>query len=115
MSNAKRIAQELGDIPLDDAWLQAEIARLRKPRFMPLEQAIKLHEWLDGKRKSRRSCRVVGESRTGKTAACEAYFLRHKPLQEFGKKPIVPVVYIEPNTKCGPKDRLLSKLCDKYF
>lgn len=104
MSNAKRIAQDLGDIPPDDAWLQAEIARLRKKTIMPLEQVSKLHEWLDGKRKSRQSCRVVGESRTGKSVACEAYFYRHKPQQEVGKKPIVPVVRIQPPQKCGPKE-----------
>jgi len=62
------------------------------------------HDWLEGKRKSRQCCRVVGESRTGKTIACNAYRLRHKPIQETGKPPIVPVVYIEPPQDCGSID-----------
>ncbi|OYE04982.1 transposase [Nostoc sp. 'Peltigera membranacea cyanobiont' 232] len=98
------IAQQLGGVKLDDEWLQAEIARLRSKSIVPLEQVKKLHEWLDGKRKARQSCRVVGESRTGKTVACDAYRLRHKPLKEIGRPPIVPVVYIEPNQKCTSKD-----------
>ena len=46
----------------------------------------------------------MGESRTGKSVACESYFYRYKPQQEIGKKPIVPVVYIQPPQKCGPKE-----------
>ncbi|MGK7958103.1 MAG: TniB family NTP-binding protein, partial [Crocosphaera sp.] len=52
----------------------------------------------------RQSCRVVGESRTGKTIACNAYRLRHKPIQTPGKPPIVPVVYIQVTQECGAKD-----------
>ncbi|MEH2172545.1 TniB family NTP-binding protein [Nostoc sp.] len=54
--------------------------------------------------KARQACRVVGESRTGKTAACDAYRYRQKPQQEVGRPPIVPVVYIQPPQKCGSKD-----------
>jgi len=71
---------------------------------MPLEHVHKLHDWLDGKRQSRQSCRVVGESRTGKSVACEAYFHRNQPKQEVGKKPVVPVICIQPPQKCGPKE-----------
>jgi len=49
--------------------------------------------WLDEKRKARQSCRLVGESRTGKTVACEAYTFRNKPKQEGKQAPTVPVVY----------------------
>ena len=104
MTQAKELADALGNVQPDDALLQAEIARLRKKTVMPLEQVSKLHDWLDGKRKSRQSCRVVGESRTGKSVACEAYFHRNKPQQETGKKPIVPVVCIQPPQKCGSKE-----------
>jgi len=104
VTQAKALAQELGDIVPDDAWLQAETTRLRKKTIMPLAQIGRLHEWLDGKRKSRQSCRVVGESRTGKSVACEAYLHRNKPQQETGKKPIVPVVCIQPPQKCGSKE-----------
>lgn len=57
-----------------------------------------------GKRQAKQSCRVVGESRTGKTIACNAYRLRHKPIQNPGKPPIVPVVYIQIPQECGAKD-----------
>jgi DNA transposition AAA+ family ATPase len=104
MTQAQEWAAVLGESQLTEAGLQAEIDRLRKKTLMPLDQVSKLHDWLDGKRKSGQSCRIVGESRTGKSSACEAYFYRNKPQQETGKKPIVPVVYIQPPQKCGAKD-----------
>lgn len=104
MVQAKEWAAVLGDSKPDEDWLQAETARLRKKTILPLEHVSQLHDWLDGKRKARQSCRIVGESRTGKSIACEAYFYRNKPQQEKGKKPIVPVVYIQPPQKCGSKE-----------
>jgi len=104
MKEAQKIAQQLGEVKTDEKWLQAEIARLKTKSIVPLQQVKTLHEWLDGKRKARQSCRVVGESRTGKTVACDAYRYRHKPQQELGKPPIVPVVYIQPPQKCGAKE-----------
>lgn len=104
MTQAQELATTLGDCQPTDAQLEAEINRLRKKTIMSLDHVSRLHSWLDGKRKSRQSCRVVGESRTGKSIACEAYFYRNKPQQETGKKPIVPVVYIQPPQKCGAKD-----------
>jgi DNA transposition AAA+ family ATPase len=101
---AKSIAQQLGEFKTDEQWLQAEIARLNKSSILPLEHVRDLHGWLDEKRKARQSCRLVGESRTGKTVACEAYTLRNKPKQEGRQTPIVPVVYIMPPSKCGAKD-----------
>lgn len=104
MTQAQEIAQKLGDLNPDEQWLQMEIARLNRQSIVPLEHIRDLHEWLDGKRKARQSCRLVGESRTGKTVACEAYTLRNKPIQQGRQTPIVPVVYIMPPTKCGSKD-----------
>jgi len=104
MTEAKSIAQELGEFKTDEQWLQAEIARLNKSKFVSLEHVRDLHGWLDEKRKARQSCRLVGESRTGKTAACVAYTLRNKPKQEGRQAPTVPVVYIKPSSKCGSKD-----------
>lgn len=101
---ARELAEILGESKSDAGWLQAETDRLQKKTILPLEHVSRLHDWLDGKRKARKSCRVVGESRTGKSIACEAYFYRNKPQQEIGKKPIVPVVYIQPPQKCGPKE-----------
>lgn len=82
MVQAKELAEALGESQPDPAWLQSEINRLRKKTIMPLGHVSQLHDWLDGKRKSRQSCQVVGESRTGKSVACESYFYRHKPQQE---------------------------------
>ncbi len=47
---------------------------------------------------------MVGESRTGKTVACNSYHLRHKLKQEVGKPPQVPVVYLQVPQECGAKD-----------
>ena len=77
---------------------------MRGKNFVPLEPAKVLHNWLEGKRQSRLSGRVVGESRTGKTMGCDAYRLRHKPKQEHGKPPTVPVVYIQIPQECGARD-----------
>ncbi|MBD2497968.1 TniB family NTP-binding protein [Nostoc sp. FACHB-280] len=104
MTDAKAIAQQLGGVKPDDEWLQAEIARLKNKNIVLLQQVITLHDWLDGKRKARQSCRVVGESRTGKTVACDAYRHRHKQPKELGRPPFVPVVYIQPPQKCGSKE-----------
>jgi hypothetical protein len=68
------------------------------------EQVKTLHDWLDGKRQSRQSGRVLGESRTGKTMGCDAYRLRHKPKQEPGKPPQVPVAYIQIPQECSAKE-----------
>lgn len=72
MNEAKAIADKLGKIESDEEWVQKETARLNRKSTVALEHIKELHNWLDGKRKSRRSCRIVGESRTGKTVACEA-------------------------------------------
>ena len=101
---AQTVAQQLGDIQLNDEKLQTEIQRLNRKSFVPLEQVQVLHDWLEGKRLSRQSCRVSGESRTGKTIACDAYRLRHKPKQERGQPPIVPVAYIQIPQECGSKE-----------
>jgi hypothetical protein len=103
-TEAENVAQQLGNIDRADTNLQAEIERLRKRSFVQLEQVKKLHDWLEGKRHSRQSCRVVGESRTGKTMSCNTYRLRHQPIQEVGKPPIVPVVYIQPPQECPARE-----------
>ncbi len=101
---AQEYADDLGKIELPNESIQKEIARLRCKNIVLLQQVEHLHNWLEGKRKSRQSCRIVGESRTGKTIACESYKLRHKPKQETGKPPIVPVINIQPPQECGSRD-----------
>jgi len=102
-TEAENIAQQLGEIKPQDE-VQAEIERLRGRSLVQLEQVKQLHDWLEGKRRSRQSCRVVGESRTGKTMSCNAYRLRHRPTQEAGKPPVVPVVYIQPPQECTARE-----------
>ena len=104
MTKAQEIAEKLGKIESEEQWVEQEIARLNKKSTVALEHIKELHNWLDGKRKSRRSCLLLGESRTGKTVACEAYALRNPPLQDGQQIPIVPVVYMMPPPKCGIKD-----------
>ena len=110
MTEAKAIAQKLGKIESDEEWVQKEIARLNRKSTVALEHIKELHDWLDGKRKSRRSCRIVGESRTGKTVACEAYVMTNKltkkPQERQTKNqiPIEPVIKIMPPQKCGAKE-----------
>ncbi len=104
VNKAKEIAEQLGNLELPSDKLQAEIKRLNRRKIVTLKQVEVLHQWLEGKRQARQSCRVVGESRTGKTIACNSYRLRNKPIQEVGKPPIVPVVYIQIPQECGAKD-----------
>ena len=104
VQNAKKVAEQLGNIELPSDKLLAEIERLNSKDVVELKQLEVLHQWLEGKRQAKQSCRVVGESRTGKTFACDSYRLRHKPIQEVGRPPIVPVVYIQIPQECGAKD-----------
>jgi len=93
-----------GDIPLNPEKIQKEIQRLNRKPFVELEQVKSLHVWLEENRESRQAGLIVGESRTGKTMACDAYRLQHKPKQEPGQPPTVPVVYIHIPQDCGPKE-----------
>jgi DNA transposition AAA+ family ATPase len=102
--DAKAVAQQLGELDSTSDGITAEIRRLNRQKIVTLKQVDFLHQWLEGKRQAKQSCRVVGESRTGKTVACNSYRLRHKPIQEVGKPPIVPVVYIQIPQECGAKD-----------
>ncbi|WP_013324724.1 TniB family NTP-binding protein [Gloeothece verrucosa] len=104
IQEAQIVAEQLGNIQLTPEKLQAEIGRLNRKTVVTLSHVEALHNWLEGKRQAKQSCRVVGESRTGKTIACNAYRLRHKPIQNPGKPPIVPVVYIQIPQECGAKD-----------
>lgn len=104
IQQAAAVAEQLGELQLTGDRLQSEIERLNKKTIVTLTHVVALHDWLEGKRQAKQCCRVVGESRTGKTIACNAYRLRHKPIQKPGKPPIVPVVYIQIPQECGAKD-----------
>ena len=76
--------------PLD---VDEELRRLGKSLILEIPQMVRFHRWLDGKRLGRRSCVVIGESRTGKTYSCDSYHLKCKVTQIPGQPPIVPVLY----------------------
>jgi DNA transposition AAA+ family ATPase len=73
--------------------IDEQIYRLGKRRVIVVPKMLDFHTWLDGKRLQRRSCRVVGESRTGKTLNCDTYSLHRSVPQSPGQPPSLPVVY----------------------
>lgn len=77
----------------DSADINEQIRRLGRRRILELPQMLDFHTWLDGKRLARLSCRVVGESRTGKTISCDTYHLKCKVTQTPGEPPHIPVLY----------------------
>ena len=81
-----------------------EIVRLRKVQVVSLDRVTRFHGWLGRKRRSRQACRVVGESRTGKTVACQTYASQYPPSQQEGEPPIVPVLYWHAPEDSGPRD-----------
>jgi Bacterial TniB protein len=91
---AEEIANELGDIASLNPDIQEEIQRLSRRGYISLRHVEITHEWLDEQRESRLPGRVVGDSRTGKTMACQAYRSRNKPTNIAGKPPIIPVIPI---------------------
>jgi DNA transposition AAA+ family ATPase len=85
--------------------MEERIRQLGKKRVLVVPQMLDFHLWLDGKRLARRSCRVVGESRTGKTVNCNTYRLKSKVVQVIGQPPNIPVVYWQ-----SPEDLSVSGL-----
>lgn len=77
----------------DSTDINEQIRELGRRRILELPQMLDFHTWLDGKRLARQSCRVVGESRTGKTISCDTYRLKCKVTQTPGEPPHIPVVY----------------------
>ena len=78
---------------LDSTDINERIRQLGRRRVLELPQMLDFHMWLDGKRLARQSCRVVGESRTGKTISCDTYRLKCKVSQIPGEPPHIPVLY----------------------
>lgn len=73
--------------------INERIRQLGRRRILELPQMLDFHMWLDGKRLARQSCRVVGESRTGKTISCDTYRLKCRVTQTPGEAPHIPVLY----------------------
>ena len=71
---------------------------------------IEFHQWLDGKRRSRTSCRVVGDEQTGNSLNCKAYTLKSEVVSHPGQLPIRPVVYWECPEKLSALDFFVGLL-----
>ena len=84
--------------------LNPDIARLQRRWIVELEQMRRFHQWLDEKRTARQPCRVVGDSRTGKTIACDTYRLKHPPTLISGQPPHIPVVSWQSPPDSGNRD-----------
>ena len=88
MTNQRTAAASLDSTDIDE-----RIRQLGRRRVLELPQMLDFHMWLDGKRLARQSCRVVGESRTGKTISCETYQSKCEVSQIPGEPPHIPVLY----------------------
>lgn len=90
--------------PITTQLMEPEIERLKRHCVVALDSMERFHRWLDNKRLARQACRVVGESRTGKSIACTTYCRKHPPQQRPGEPPIVPVLYWHAPQESGPRD-----------
>jgi len=89
---------------------QQQLERLQNHSIVELEMVQQFHRWLDDKRQCRQACRVVGDSRTGKTVACNAYQHKHSDQHSSGDTPIVPVMYLHAPTESGPRELFVGLL-----
>lgn len=89
---------------------QQQIERLQNHSIVELEMVQQFHSWLDDKRQCRQACRVVGDSRTGKTVACNIYRHKHSEQRTNGDALIVPVMYLHAPTESGQRELLVSLL-----
>lgn len=94
---------------------QRQIQRLQHHCIVELEAVRQFHAWLDDKRICRQACRVIGDSRTGKTFACSAYRLKYAPKQPNGDAPIVPVIYWHATTETGQRELFVGLLEDMKY
>lgn len=93
-----------------DAQAQRQIERLQRHCIVELEAVQQFHAWLDDKRHCRQACRVIGDSRTGKTFACNGYRLKYAPNQPNGDAPIVLVIYWHATTETGQRELFVGLL-----
>lgn len=93
-----------------DTQAQRQIERLQRHCIVELEAVRQFHAWLDDKRHCRQACRVIGDSRTGKTFACNGYRLKYASNQPNGDAPIVPVIYWHATTETGQRELFVGLL-----
>lgn len=95
---------------LDTTTQQHIVERLQRHCIVELKAVQQFHRWLDDKRQCRQACRVIGDSRTGKTFACDAYRLKYAPVQSNGDAPMMPVLYWHATTETGQRDFFVGLL-----
>ena len=93
-----------------DAEAQRQVERLQRHCIVELEAIRQFHAWLEDKRHCRQACRVIGDSRTGKTFACNAYRLKYATNQPNGDAPVVPVIYWHATTETGQRELFVGLL-----
>lgn len=93
-----------------DVESQRQVERLQRHCMVELESIRQFHAWLEDKRHCRQACRVIGDSRTGKTFACNAYRLKYASNQANGDAPIVPVIYWHATTETGQRELFVGLL-----
>lgn len=93
-----------------DVAAQRQVERLQRHCMVELEAVQQFHAWLDDQRHCRQACRVIGDSRTGKTFACKAYRLKYAPQQPHGDARIVPVIYWHATTETGQRELFVGLL-----
>lgn len=93
-----------------DPETQREIERLQRRCMVELESVQRFHSWLDDKRQSRQACRAIGDSRTGKTVACDAYRIKSAINQSNGDAPLMPVLYWHATTETGQRELFIGLL-----
>ena len=89
---------------------QQQLERLQNHSIVELEMVQQFHRWLDDKRQCRQACRMVGDSRTGKTVACNAYRHKHSEPRSSGESAFVPVMYLHAPTESGPRELFVGLL-----
>lgn len=85
-------------------------ARLQRQCFVELATGQQFHDWLDDKRQCRPACRVIGDSRTGKTIACDAYRPKYATQTTSGDAPTVPVIYWHATVETGQRELFVGLL-----
>lgn len=101
----------------DDGWRESEIKRLNKQKTVNVPAMVELHQWLDEARRYRQSGRIIGDSQTGKTVACEQFCfnLCEQVSSQPGRPTPAPVLYTPLFENCGQHDLFERILTGLHF
>lgn len=96
-----------------DHEIQAHIERLRRDKTVALDSVIQTHTWLKRKLNARQCGRLTGDSRTGKTKACESFLKRYGEPNLSTRVPIIPISYVHPRQECTSRE-LFREILEQY-